>query len=149
MANLYGVAEPNPLPGYLTTIGNNNISCPAGVETNIMSGSPPAILSNGWYYGSILTTIVIITGATALTALTANSRMNNGADIQFEPFSSIFWTAAFTGVQTFAFYWWGNLLLNPPATTTFQVSITPTTGSVTAGTLGTNAWIQWLRAPDQ
>lgn len=80
MANLYGVANCPGQPGQLLTIGSVDITCNAGVETNVMTSPLLSAPSNGYFYAAGWGLLTIATTATPPTQLTIGIRVGSGAD---------------------------------------------------------------------
>jgi len=149
VANLYGVASPNPVPAFGGSIGGVNVSCPAGVETNVIAISMPPAVSAGWYYPFCSMFLNISLGATPPTALFVSFRLGAGSDL--------------TGLQVpggwlvananFLFSVWvsqaGVVVQNPYAAQIMNVTLNPAAQAVTLQTSGSGAIGGWLRAPDQ
>lgn len=149
MPNLYGIARPEPAWIAALIFGGANVTCPAGVETNVLDVivNPPLI---GGVYGLVITcNICVIVGATPITYLAVGGRMNGGAD-----FISLSWgggTDFVAGAQSqYSFFLpqYSGFVQNPGVTHA-QVSLNPQSGSVTAQSYGTSIVARWQFAPDQ
>jgi hypothetical protein len=149
VANLYGVANTAPNLQWLTTIGNANVTCVAGVETNVFATSTITAFDRGIYYPVAWGVIVLNFGATQSTNLAFALRVNSGADIvamqanipagsqnaaQTYPF-------AFTGPAMPTAFW--------PAGSVIQVSVLAGGFNCTATVGYSNAVAGIFRAPDQ
>ena len=149
MANLYGVAQPNPPPLGGTTTGNVAINCPAGVETNIQSLAPPLPTLPGVFYPAMWGCVAIVFGATIPGLVTVGFRLNGGADLGSFIIHGGFYVATGSFCQTVDFYGQNTPINNPTGVWNFQLSIAPTAQAVTVQPNSTQLIAQWLRAPDQ
>lgn len=149
MANLYGVANPNPLPVSAFTIGAINISCPAGVETNCCSIAANPTLSQGVYYPFVVGQLFVTLGATAPGALTVGARIGAGADFDQAGFTVVLLVAAGTIEWTVNLFGVGTILSYPTGALTLNVTLNPTGQPVTCLAGGTKVWGGFNRAPDQ
>jgi hypothetical protein len=149
VANLYGVASPTPFPGFAQLIGGANIACPAGVETNIFQINPPVIVSPGMYYPWAYGVVNWVVGATGITFLTINFRINNGADLTQITLPQTGWGANVLASSAYFMPITSTVQSNPTSALPWQVSVTPATGSLTMQIGGSYLFAQWLRAPDQ
>ena len=141
-ANLYGVANTPPLLNSYSAIGNTNITCPPGVETNIIQSTNIISADRGFYEIVGWVTVCVGVGATSPTQLNIACRINNGADLAIMQvnqsllvpgaFPEVSWQVAVIPPQG-AFY--------PPGSV-IQISLFPTgqqvivTGYCTQGVLG-------------
>jgi hypothetical protein len=149
VANLYGVANPNPPPGGGATIGNAQITCPAGVETNWASVVPPLPTMPGVFYPAWTGYAAITIGATIPTLIVIACRLNGGADILTETIHGGFYVASASFIQPFFFYGSSQIFSNPSGVFNFQMSCNPTAQGVTVNANSTQLIAQWIRATDQ
>lgn len=149
MANVYGVANPNPIPTLSGTIGAADVAIPAGTETNF--SSTPANLPTlpGWFYPAIYGNVTITFGATPPTLVNINCRLNNGADIESMVIHGGFYVANGSLLVPVNFQCQGTFVSNPSGTWNFQLSCTSASQGLTIRAAGTWLWCQWMRAPDQ
>lgn len=149
MANLYGVAQPNPPPGGNFTIGNVDIVCAAGAETNIISATAILPTAPGVYYPALWGYVSVLFGATVPTSLNFGFRLNGGADLT--TFST--WSGTYVANESFIYpvfgYAYGNVFNYPIGTINIQLSANPAANPITVKFLGTLVFIQWQRATDQ
>lgn len=149
MANLYGVANA-PGPSVLnSTIGGGNITCPPGVETNIIASNPLIAVSQGFFFAQVLGQVAINIGATPPTALTVGFRIGAGADFWAWSWPSQYLVAnaelisplvAFTVTSQTIWQGTGSIV---------NVSLNPTAQQVIAFTTISYAYFNLVRAPDQ
>lgn len=149
MANLYGIASPNPVPVGVNTIGGVDVACPAGSETNVLAilFNPPTV--NGVYYPFIGGYLVISLGATPPTALQYNVRLGAGSDFIALAIGATLLVANANIIQPIYAPGTALIMNNPSGANTFNVSLTPTAQAVTVRTNGTIGFGQWVRATDQ
>jgi hypothetical protein len=149
VANLYGVATPNPLPVWVSTIGSANIACPAGVETNVVALAFNPALSSGWYYPNVWGLLGAQMGATAPSSCNIGLRLGNGADILAISVGSGLLVANGYWVYPVALAGFQLIMSNPYGANTFNVTLNPVGQAITASQNGTFLFGQWVRAPDQ
>jgi hypothetical protein len=149
VANLYGVANPNPLPNGFGTPGGTDVAVPAGVETNFVAGVAPLPNIPGIFYPTMIGFFTITFGATPPTLVTIASRINNGADIQAWNIHGGFYVANGSLLCPCTFYDNNQVFSNPSGTMTFQVSCLSAAQPLTVRASSTLINMQWVRAPDQ
>ncbi len=79
MGNVWGVANPSPVP-TIVTVGAD-VTLAAGVETTFMSSAALSAPNPGAYYPVVSLAVAILFGATAPTALTFAFKLGAGADV--------------------------------------------------------------------
>jgi hypothetical protein len=149
VANLYGVANTPPALQSVGTIGGATVTCPAGVETNVLATTTIAALDRGIYYPVAWGVVLLQFGATQSTTLWLSLRVNSGADLV--QLQCNIPAASANIAQTFGFAFAG-----PPMATAFwppgasvQVSVLVTGFGVTAPPTYSLANMGIFRAPDQ
>lgn len=148
-ANLYGTANPNPLPIGGVTIGSVNVAIPPGVETNFCSMSIPPAVSPGWYYPAVWGVANAVLGASAPTFINWGARIGAGADFAtYGTYNPLLIANADITVTLFL-YGPTTLISNPFGAFTFNVSANCGVNGFTVTFVGTQMLGQWLRAPDQ
>lgn len=148
-ANLYGTANPNPLPTAVQTIGNVDVAIPPGAETNFAQLVFPPATSGGWYYPSIWGLATVVLSATPPTALQFGARIGAGADFSAYAVRTQLLTASAQFEMTLFLCGFTTLISNPFTPTTLFVSANATANGFTVGVNGTVFLGQWVRAPDQ
>lgn len=149
MANLYGVANPNPPAQGTQTIGGANVNIPAGVETNFTSAPATLPTAPGVYYPISWGWVTLGFSATPPTAMIIGMRLNAGADLQSYFVSQNLFVASGTIMIPVGFYQPQIVYSYPIGVVNFQLSINSGTNGCTVGNIGTLIWNQWVRAPDQ
>ena len=149
MANLYGVANPNPLPQSVATIGGTDIACPAGSETNIIQAAPALPTVPGVYYPMAQGWTTLSFGATPPTNVQMSLRVNNGSDLLPWTIWAGLLIANNNLIVPLMFYGYNLIVQNPTGVYNFQVGITPLAQAITARNGGTLFYVQWVRASDQ
>jgi hypothetical protein len=148
-ANLYGVANPNPLPNAAGTIGGANVNCPAGVETNFCAITINPAVSPGWYYPAVFGTVAILLTATPSTFINWAARIGAGADFQIQSTATTMLVASATLTISLFLYGFATFVSNPFGANTFNVTANPGVNAFSVGLNGTLFYGQWVRAPDQ
>lgn len=89
--NLYGVANTGPALYYGTLLNAGGVTCPAGVETNVIALGPVTALAQGVYYPVFWAQLSIQSGATAPTQIVLGAKIGAGADFAtFQPYNGLF-----------------------------------------------------------
>lgn len=149
MANLYGLANPVPNLGWFDTIGSANVSCPAGVETNVIQSGALAALDHGVYYPVCWANLVLTMGATQPTNLILGLRLNNGADVA----NQVFNIPAGSGGLALTFIFIAAGVTMPtafwPPGSSLQVTANPGTNAITCNFSYSKAILGIFRAADQ
>ena len=148
MANLYGVATPNPLPAGAGTIGGVDVIVPGNVETNVIGIALPPAVSAGFYYPWVAPAIDILLGPTPPTQVTVGYRLGAGSDFASNgpPLAAmvgnatIYFSAYLAGASA--------IVSNPYTTITLFVTLYSFGQQITCKA-GSQAYGGWLRAPDQ
>lgn len=149
MANLYGVANPLPLPQQGNTIGATDIACPAGVETNVIAIPSNVPISQGWYYPGIFAMLDVALGATAPSTLTFGARIGAGSDFSYFALNVAVLVANANLFVPFQLFGLSTILSYTTGPLTINISVTPTANPVTCRFSGSYAYCFWNRAPDQ
>jgi hypothetical protein len=148
-ANLYGVANPLPLPVFAGMIGATDIVCPAGAETNVIALPTNVPISQGIYYPAVSGVLWVTLGATPASQVTVGARIGAGADFFANAYNTIPLVASATIMIPFFGYGPSALLSYPTGPLTINISINPGAQAVTARAAGALAYGWWQRAPDQ
>lgn len=149
MANLYGVANPVVNLGYYGTIGATGVTCPAGVETNVIQSGTITALDHGIYYPFCVGTMLVQFGASIPTALTFALRLNSGADL-ISTSAYVPASAASAGIE-YSFPGVGPAMPTAfwPPGSNLQISVLAATNGVTVAFAFSNAIMGIMRAADQ
>ena len=148
-ANLYGTANPNPLPTAVQTIGGVDVAIPPGVETNFAQLIIPPATSAGWYYPSIWGIASAVLSATPPSTLNFGARIGAGSDFSAYAVRTQLLTASAQFEITLFMVGYTTIIANPFTPTTMFVTATAGTNGFTVGVNGSVFLGQWLRAPDQ
>jgi hypothetical protein len=149
VANLYGVASPNPLPVGANIIGGADISCPSNTETNVVALTFNNPTVNGFYYPFFIGFLYYTLGGVVPTNIFVGYRLGAGADFVNAAvgITGAVASASYTqpigiGCSTF-------IVNNPTGTNTFNISLNPSGQAITARVSGTFVQGWWVRATDQ
>jgi hypothetical protein len=148
MANLYGVANPLPLPVAYGPVGAADVTCPAGAETTVVTTGAVAAISNGFFYPVIQGVLFVVLGATAPSALQYAFKLGSGSDVvanQIEPgllvaLAELTLPIVLIGASS-QNAWKG-------AGSTINVTLAPTGQAVTLKVTGSQLWVSLQRGPD-
>jgi hypothetical protein len=149
MANLYGVANPNPLWAFATPIGGADVACPAGVETTFITVVINPTLNPGIYYAAAVGVVTTLLGAVAPTAITFGLRIGGGSDVIAIAPSFTSFVANTPFIFPLPLYGINALISNPIPPTTLNVTANPAAQGVTIKQGGSLVFAGWVRAPDQ
>ena len=148
MANLYGVANCPGQPVQVFTVGNADVNCPAGVETNVATSSVLSAPSTGYFYAMATGLLTLVCGATPPTQVTVGIRIGPGADTMTFGINTSFLTAS-------DFFMVPIGLFTPESQSPWQglgstvsIGVTPTGGLVVARVQGTSVSIGLMRGMD-
>jgi hypothetical protein len=149
VANLYGVAEPNPPPQNAFPIGGSNVVCPANVETNFTAIPLTPATSRGFYYPSAVGIITFTCGATPPGSVNWGVRIGAGADIFVlaQAPQTLIANAVLT-VPLLA-YCFATAIADPFGPTTLNITANPSGQPITVLQFGNMIYGSWVRAPDQ
>jgi len=147
--NLYGVANPNPLPIGANTIGGVDVNIVAGVETNFINITVPPAVSKGIYYPFAFVCVSFVCGGTPPSFINWGLRVNNGADVSAQNTRNQILVANANLVLPLFLFGYGTLITDPFGTYNFQVSANCGGQNFTVSNVGTAAVLGWQRAPDQ
>jgi hypothetical protein len=147
--NLYGVANPNPLPIIGSVTGGADFVCPPGAETNVYSVNVPPAVSPGWYYPAIYGIVSCSFGAALPGFLNWAARIGAGSDFNVQ--STLVTTLTANGSTAIPIFLYGyqTFLQNPFGANTLYLTANCGTNGFTLRVVGTVIYGQWLRAPDQ
>lgn len=148
-SNLYGNANPNPLPIIGGIIGGTNVVINPGAEQNFFSIAVPPAVSPGWYYPAVYGIVAFALTATPPTFLNWAGRIGAGSDFQVQATWNSMLVANANLEMTLLLYGYTTFVSNPFGATTFNVSATCGANAFTVISVGTTFYGQWLRAPDQ
>lgn len=148
MANLYGVANSPGQPGQQLLIGGADVTCNAGVETNVITSPLLVAPSNGYFYAWASGMLTLVCGATPPTQVTIGIRIGAGADSMQIGINTVFLTASdFFMVPIGLFTPESQTPWQPPGSTV-SIGITPLTGIVVARVQGSSVCLGLLRGTD-
>lgn len=149
MANLYGVATPNPLPVGAFTIGGADIVTGVGVETNVIAITVNNPTVNGWYYPNFGGWLAISLGATPPTAIFIGYRLGAGSDLSNLQVSPAALVASATVIQPLTLAGTALIVSNPSGINVFNISVQTAGQSATVRTVGSFGQCGWVRSTDQ
>lgn len=149
-ANLYGVAQPNPLPVIGSIIGGTNVVIPGtNVETNFFTIPVPPATAPGWYYPNVWGVVVVSLTATPPSFVNWGARIGAGSDFSVQATGNALLVASGNLELTLFLPGASTFVSNPFGATNFFVSAAAGANSFTVMQIGTWLLGQWVRAPDQ
>jgi hypothetical protein len=141
--SIWGVNQALAAP--VLTVATSNVSCPAGVETNVLQATLSSTTQGLDVYLECAAEMVITLGATAPTALAINTRLGSGPDTDIFTVPPILLVANTTLVLSPVFVIGLNrVYFSPPIQ--FFVSVTPTGQAVTVQAQSRAVWSLFISA---
>ncbi len=146
MGNVWGIAEPTPLPAVFTPAAD--VACAAGTETTVITTGALSTPNPGNYYPRLYLSLAILLGAVAPTALVIAFRLGIFVDVDSYTVAPALLVAASTlypsvtlvGLNS------GSIWITPGST--INITVTATAQAVTCKQVGSRALVGLFRGPD-
>jgi hypothetical protein len=147
--NLYGVAQPVPMPILVGTVGGGvDVACPAGTETTVFTFPTYAALDHGAYYPVVTLNGCVTLGATIPTQLVFAFKLGAGSDVTasgvpanlFTANGNLFFSTVMFGINSLVSWVAPGSVVN--------VTLNPTGQAVTMRGSGAQCMLQLFRGPD-
>jgi spore coat protein U-like protein len=145
---IWGVADPVPAGLVYTTPSQNNVSCPAGVETTFITTGALSLPSPGGYFPLILLSVAITFGASLPAPMTFAFKLGAGADVDSQLLGTILFTANATILFAIALVGVNSTTSWYPGPSTINITCNPTGQAVTVAGGSTRALVFFQRGPD-